>query len=551
MNYVKNKISGSLKHLPFIFLILILAVYLDTKAIPENGWDGWRADAQVLLSAKHWANDGFFKSYFLFLPQGYSKTVRYFDDPELRQHARGITTGGFIGKRLYYTHYPFGYIIPSALLMKLGIESRFWFRLLEILFSLIGLVFLYWVFNLISNHWVAFLGVLYYSVSTLFLDYADSLAAMPLEEFLRAIIIFLSILVLKNGQKKYLNYLIWIFYFILSLSSYDSTFFIFAWLVGLDILFNKKFNWRLWTFWAAAPILAFAVQLLQNYLYLGWHNMLLDLYGTFKVQMVGSRSGFLTSHLKRLIEPFSWFFGVKWYLGILISIIGIAAIKFIKKYSPLVVSEVEPNDILDLRFLYLGFVATLFNFLFFPSLFFYQGRLVAVFGSLLIGILTVNLFKTIRQKNLIPRYILVFGIFILVLGLWFIQGKRTYAYIKNWPNNIWPAESIGFNKKIKNLVSGDKVIFQMYGLDREITGSDRYPMAASEDEYYINAPILGFTNTKDLIRDFSYLKKRSEFPFNSIVIADQKSTIEKIKTKLKLKESFSKIDNEFILIIKQ
>ena len=146
------------RHIALIILISVIGAYLVIKAFPENSWDGWRVgSAQALLSDKHWVNDGFLKNYFLFLPQGYSKTVRYFDDQELRQHARGITTGGFIGKRLYYTHYPFGYIIPTALLMKLGVESRFWFRMLEILFSLIGLVFLYWVFNLISNHWVAFL----------------------------------------------------------------------------------------------------------------------------------------------------------------------------------------------------------------------------------------------------------------------------------------------------------------------------------------------------------------------------------------------------------
>lgn len=527
-----------MKYLPLIILLIAIGIYLGVKALPENSWDGWGVgSAQALLSNKHWVEDGFLKNYLLFLPQGYSKTVRYFDDPELRQHSHGIATGGLIGKRLYYTHYPSGYLLPTALLMKLGIEQRFWFRFLEILFSLGGLAILYQILLILSNRLVAFLGVFYYSISTIFLDYADSLAAMPLEELLRAAIMVLSIVVLKN-QKKYHYYLIWILYFILAFSSYDSTFFIFAWLIGLDLIISKKIYWRRWLFFASAPILAFAVQLFQNTLYLGWHNMLLDLYGTFKVQMVGSRSGFFTSHLKRLIEPFGWFFGVKWYLGILISIIGLLIIKFIKKYE---------NENFNIRFLYLGFTAILFNFLFYPSLFFYQSRIISVFGGLLVGILTINLFKTIRQKNL---SIVVLGIFILVSGLWFIQGKRTYAYIKNWPNNIWPAESINFDKKIKNLISGDKVIFQMLGLDREISGTYRYPMAASEDEYYIDAPILGFTNTTDIIRDFNYLKKRSEFPFTTIIITDKKETIRNIQKNLKIKEPILEIGNKFILTIK-
>lgn len=537
------------RHIAIIILIFIIGAYLTIKAIPENSWDGWGVgSAQTLLSNKHWVEDGFFKNYFLFLPQGYSKTVRYFDDPELRQHARGITTGGFIGKRLYYTHYPSGYIIPTALLMKLGIEERMWLKFLEILFSLAALTLLYWIFLMISNRLVAIFGVLYYAISVLFLNYADTLANQPIDELLRFAIIALSIAALKNS-KKYFNYLIWGLYFVLAFSSYDSTFFIFAWLIGLDLIIARKFYRKKWLFWASAPILAFAAQLLQNFLYLGWSNMLLDLYGAFKVQMIGSRSDFLISHFKRLLDPFGWFFGVKWHLGILISILGIAVLKFGKKYLP---------ETTDVRFLYLGFAAILFHFLFFPSLFFYQGRLIAIFGGLLIGILTVILIKEIislfKSKHMLqPRIcgVVVFGIFILVSGLWFIQGKRTYDYVKQWPNNIWPAEKIDFDKKIKNLVSGDKVIFQMLGIDREIAGSDRYPMAASEDEYYTDAPILGFTNTDDLIRDLNYLKNRSEFPFSAIIITDQRETIEKIRQKLTGYKitPIEKIDNKFIIVI--
>lgn len=543
------------RHAAIIILIFIIGVYLTIKALPEKSWDGWRVgSAQALISNKHWIEDGFFKNYFLFLPQGYSKIVRYFDNPELRQHAHGVTTGGFIGKRLYYTHYPSGYLLPTALLMKFGVEERVWFRFLEILFSLAALAILYWIFLMISNRLVAIFGVLYYAISVLFLNYADTLANQPIDEILRFTIIALSIAA-PNYKKKYLNYLIWVLYFVLAFSSYDSTFFIFAWLVGLDLIILRKIKWREWLFWVSAPVLAFSVQLFQNVLYLGWNNMLLDLYGTFKVQMVGSRSGFFASHFKRLIEPFGWFFGVKWYLGILISALGIATLKFGKKYS-LDYFHSSNNGSETLRYLILGFLAILVHFLFFPSLFFYQGRIVAIFGGLLVGILTVTLIKEMSalfksKKILRPqnRWTVVFGIFILVSGLWFIQSKRTYNYIKEWPNNVWPAESISFDKKIKNLVSGNKVIFQMSGLDREIVGSDRYPMAASENEYYIDAPILGFTNTADLIHDFNYLKNHSEFPFNSIIVTDKEEVAKKIRRELKNKEPISKIDNHFILII--
>lgn len=528
------------KHSAIIILIFIIGAYLVIKAVPENSWDGWGfGSAQTLLSARQWAKEGILKNYFLSIPQGYSKTVRYFDDPELRQHANGLATGGLIGKRLYYTHYPSGYVLPIALLMKLGVEQRFWFRFLEIFFSLVSLIILYWIFFMISNRLIAFLGVLYYGISILFLSYADSIVNQPLDELLRFAIIFLSVIVLKN-QKEYFNFLIWILYFILAFSSYDSTFFIFAWLVGLDLIVLRKIEWRKWLFWATAPILAFALQILQNTLYLGWHDMLLDFFGAFKAEIVGSRKNFLISHFNRLTDPFDWFFGVKWYFGILVSIIGIAAAKFIKKYS---------EDTLDIKFLYLGFFAFLFNFLFFPSLFFFQARIVSVFGSLLIGILTVLTVKMLIKKNIKLNFKILFLIILtLTLSLWLIQVKRTYVYIKNWPNNVWPAESINFDKKIKNLVSGDKVIFQMLGLDRKVAGSDRYPMAASEDEYYIISPILGFTNTNDLIHDFQYLKKRSEFPFSAIIITDLKTTMAEIQKNLKIPKTVQKINNRFILI---
>ena len=287
--------------------------------------------------------------------------------------------------------------------------------------------------------------------------------------------------------------------------------------------------------------------------------MLLDLYGAFKVQVVGSRSGFFISHLRRLIDPFSWFFGVQWYLGIIISTLGIPILCFTQKYLNSKYSH-YPNYGSDMiKYLILGFSTTLFNFLFFPSLFFYQGRIIAVFGGLLVGILTTILIKetTLLFKTaIIPirQCVVTFGILILLSSLWFIQGKRTYEYIKNWPNNVWPAKNLSFDKKIKNLTSGDKVVFQMLGTEQEISGSDRYPMAASEDEYYIGSPILGFTSLNDLVRDLQYLKNRSKFPFNIVIITDQAATMDKIVVRLRKNVSQKVpspiiIDQKFILVI--
>ena len=114
-----------------------------------------------------------------------------------------------------------------------------------------------------------------------------------------------------------------------------------------------------------------------------------------------------------------------------LQLLQIAAIKFLKKHIIIGFDE---------RFLYLAFFATFLHFLFFPSLFFHQARVVSVFGGLLVGTLTAILIKEIillfKINTSIHRRIVVFGILILVSALWIAQVKRTYAYIKNWPNNI-------------------------------------------------------------------------------------------------------------------
>ena len=187
------------QHIAFIILCLILFAYLGAKTLPENGWSGWGIfSAQTLLSSKHWVNDGFIKSKLLFIPIGYSKIVQYLDQPEMRQHARGTTTGGLIGNRLYYTHYPSGYLIPYALLMKLGFQQRYWFRLLALIFSFSALILLYVFFNLITkNSLVSFFAISYYALSTMFLDYADSLANQPIDDLLRAAIFVVSMLAIR------------------------------------------------------------------------------------------------------------------------------------------------------------------------------------------------------------------------------------------------------------------------------------------------------------------------------------------------------------------
>jgi len=544
-------------NLPFILLILILGTYLTVKAIPENSWDSWGfGSAQALLSAKQWVEGGVFKNYFLYLPQGYSKTVQYFDDPELRQHAHGIIAGGLIGQRLYYTHYPPGFLVPTFLMMKAGVENRFWFRFLQILFSLGGLAFLYWFIKMVYNKTGAFWGTLFFGISILFWGYADTLTNQPIDLLLGLAIVVLSVWTAKSNYlsaktKKYFDYLIWILYFILAFSSYDSTFFIFAWLVGTDLIIKKEFRWKKWLAWALAPILAFGLQALQNVWYLGWHSAVLDFYGTFNMRIVGTEQNFLISHIRRLIGPFDNFFGVQHGLGILTVSALFLYICLIKT------SETETAY----KYLILAGIATLVNLVFFPTNFFYQSRTIAVFGGLLIAMAALESVKMLKRENLPKLKLLYIAALILIFVLFVIQAKRS-SYVYRKADNSFSIPAMQYDKKIKNLLPGDKVIFQMLSLDQKpsenggiprislgektffplfgnhdnIPGDDPYPEVNTEDEYYVGSPILGFVRISDLVRDLEYLKKRSEFPFSAIILSDHKEILDKIQGQLMIKK---------------
>jgi len=127
------------------------------------------ASAQTILAVRWWARDGFLVHYFLQLPSGYGKLVKYFDDPQLQQHAKGSINGSLIGSKIYYTRYPSLYILPIALTMKLGINNLFLLRLWAIVASLLSLIFFYAFLKLITNKIVAFTAALYFGISPIFI----------------------------------------------------------------------------------------------------------------------------------------------------------------------------------------------------------------------------------------------------------------------------------------------------------------------------------------------------------------------------------------------
>lgn len=522
------------RHLFFVILCLILAIYLGIKTLPDDGWGGWLegiGDAATLLSSKHWSEDGFIYSKFLFLPMGYSNTVKYFDEPEMRQHARGTVTGGMIGRRLYYTHYPSGYLIPYALLMKAGFIERYWFRLLALFFSFGALILMYWFFNLISTRSVAFFATLYYGISTMFLDFADSLANQPVDDLFRFSILVLSVLAVKSidNLKKYriYNIFIWFLYFALASSSYDSTLFIFVWLVGFDLITIRKFLWRKWLIFSLAPVSAFGLQIIQNWWYLGsWKDVFLDISGTSSARVQTSN---ILSHIKQVFFTFNLASGLKtWIITLMVIILLVLLYIFRGKVTQLYKNYINDSFKLSLfQIMIILFLAgALYPFVLvgtggFP----YQGRQAMPFMALLIGVSTVlaiRLFKIKEKTRIFPKIILIFTL----IFLWGWQIYRTTQYIYAWPNNKPDARIIELGSYLESSRTGDSVVFYL---------GDRLPLTLLT-EYYLNMPFLFFKDESSLVRDFFWLKEHSEYSFDAFIISDRKGISDNLYRSL-LKES--------------
>lgn len=534
------------KNIPILIIFLILGLYLGIKALDETGWDGWGfGSAPVLMTTKYWNRDGWIKHYLLYAPQGYSKVAaQYLDEPELRH----LTPAG----RFHYTHYPPGFIFPFALLRELGFDQRFWFRWLAILFSFGGLILFYKIINLIVNKTAAFWGTVFYAFSTTFLDFADSIATQPIEDLLKYGIIFASILALKRG-KNY-NYLLWLLYFSLSISTYDSTFFIFAWLIGLDILIRKVWAFKKWLFFASAPILAFALQAVQNAWYLGWHNVISDFQGAYiRRSVVGS----YIDYTHALYAPLKWFLAptaplnswllspnTKWLIAISVVTLLATGIFVLFKKNSASLKDVAKISIL------LYFSSIVQQVLISADITWsYGGRFIALLLGLLVGILMILAGKYLKQLN---QHLMPFTITVLILAfLWSLEIKNTIEYLKQWPNHAVNAATIDFSNKIKLQIPGDKIGFYLSDLNT-FTASPppNYTLVDLMSQYYFDMPILSFSNTNALIDDLAYLKNRSQYPFSPVIMAENEKTALDLQEKIDKNNLLkAKIKDSRILII--
>ena len=520
------------KYLPILIIILILGSYLGIKATDENGWDGWGfGSAQILMSSQYWAKDGLAKNYFLFIPQPYSKLIHYLDEPEFRNRPIDTMDGSLTRGPIHYTHYPPFFLTPYAILTKIGITERFLFRFFSIFLSLLALGFFYWFIKSVSNKAIATVATLYYGFSVTFLNYADS-AFQSWTILFIFLILYLSVQAWQNFNipekyKKY-NLYIWFAYLILSLSSYDATFYIFAYLILFDIFVLKKFLWKKWLIFASAPILGFMLQIIQNTWYLGWHNMISDFcyiytertFRGVKNFIVGLTGPFVTM---TSVKTFYFFKKTITTLGSAVLIIGILW----KLRTKLNLNHYFFKIIIILA------VAAIIQPFFVNATgsWPYQGVLTAAFWGLLIGTSTMVVLEIFQQKkSLGQKERFLFGFLILITtALWAYQFSNTWSYVKEWPNNVPPKEVIEFSKAIQTFFPNqEKMAFRIFPKNR--IWRSQFP--TFNFEYYLRMIKIDFANSHDLLVDFWWFRNRSEYPFYSFLIAENKSDVEKIRQEL-------------------
>lgn len=504
-------------------------VYMGTRIARDESWDDWAfGSAQTMLTVRYWARDGFVKHKFLFLPSGYHPDIQVLDRPEFRFLADGISGYGLVGKRLYYTHYPPFYLVFYGFLAKFGAESRFWFRALALFFSFGSAVFMAGFIYLVTkrNIWPALLAVLYYVTSVNFLSYADSLANIPVDDFFKWLILFLSVYgvskIEAGALEKRFDRVIWFLFFILAISSYDSTFFVFFWLCALNYITTQKINFKKYLFWALAPLSAFILQMGQNIWYLGLKDAALDVYGTFlfrsgETLQVGAGLNNLPPVIKNIflsLSSIGYFSDFKTRFALPI-IILLAYFFFKSKFVDKNISRfIAALSIAGLIYLFILPSAAAFG---------YQGRQVA---PALLLLFSSALWKTIiffKERNFRKDKLIVACCLVI---FWAAHFSASFSYVKKWPNNAIAKEKIEYLRQLAGITDQQTIII---GTPNTVAvGSDRF-----FEEYYSDRLMLAFKDTDALLEYMNKLHSAMSGGVNFLIAvtdAEYQTVLRKLKS---------------------
>ncbi len=524
-------------HIAFCCLVVSLFVFLSVRASDKYRWSDWDfGDAQTMLTARQWKEGGWFANYLLFIPQGYAKIVQFFDTPALRHHAHGICprSSPNVGPRLRYTHYPCGYLIPYAAFFTMGFENIFFMRVISIFFSLGALILMYLLFAKVTNPPVSFISTLWYGASAVFLGYADSLANQPVDDLLRfgfMLAVVYSTRAFSLRGRHVAMVIAWIAEFALSLSSLDSVFFIYLWLIGWDFMEHKGFRVRRYLAYALAPILAHSILFAQSIAYLGWQDAFQDATDTFFIKhgtattqgwmmMVWySLIGFVNMFGKFDIPAaflfafyifYKMFFESNGHFSRLPSI-TLLCILFFCGFAFIGVFPVAAAQMSYEIRQFMPFVSLLVG----GAMWSFRMELTAIIGWIQRRQEDKKLFF---QKTALFTHAILMGITIFIIwGLFLFSNRDPVSMARKDHPDIAVAEKIRGMKTRYEAVILDLGGFRVLNNKDYVLG---YPQISPITEYYAGSkPILCFASSSLLVKDLAYLIRHVHFRFSPVVVS--------------------------------
>jgi len=399
---------------------------------------------------------------------------------------------------------------------------------------------MYILFLKITNHTVSFFATSFYALSPAFLGYADSIANQPIDDLLRFAFMLLIVIATQTIRPKKQKILIfasaWAVQFLLSLSSFDSVFFVYLWLIGWYLIDPKLrgFKWKIFLLFALAPLLAHSLQFMQNVWYLGLDTATIDIKETFlnenKTLDGYGRIGMLFHSLRTLFEYFYYYYYKAFHLIILTLFV------LYNIYLKLLSGD-NRKEFPPIRLLIILFSCGLFFVAILPkaSEAHYHIRQFIPFISLLVGGIIWSIIRQIKDfiqgnvnnlKKTRASYILVASVLIVVVWFPFFRGKwEPYYMSKDHPDIL-------LSKEIKSIETKyDPVVFTMNGFEEiwDINFVPGYPQIDPISEYFAGSiPILCFTSTTDLTEDLVYMTRELPHRFSPILVTDNPKYIENV-----------------------
>jgi hypothetical protein len=518
-----------------VALLIALLVQLGARANSEYRWSAWAfGDAQTMLSNRQWTEGGWLHNRLLFNPQGYAAAIEVVDEPALRHHAHGTYTRGAhgIGPRRLYTHYPPGYLLPFATLHELGFERMAAARLLAVAMSVAALGVFFLAFSLAASPAAAFGAVALIALSSPFQRYADSLANHAVDDLLRALFVYAVILstrAVDDVLRRRAAVAAWGVALAMALSSVDSTFFLWAFVVAWHAFEapapRLRHTARVGVVYGLAPVLGHALLLLQNAWYLGLPGALQDLAdiaGLKSGAQSPSGAGRWSTWLDSIALSLDDLYGA-WPVALLAA--GRVALHLRARLGD--ARGDEPSGRAELGLLaalLAGGVA--FRFVLVHHAMTYEARHYLPFAMLLASTTAVALAARDRRgPSHAPG---IYTAAALCLLAW--VGSRTYS-----PGAFSTAEPARERAAVRLIVDRvrpmttryERVIFARAALPyHNASYHDGVPQVDPTLEYYARAPILCFERNERLATDLRTMVARAPARFSPVLLFDTRADLD-------------------------